>query len=145
MILNRTTLFRILIILSLLLAFGYLWTTANPFWPYWFRQQQIAQDLGVKISDYPQANAFPVGYFRHALKPGMSIAEVHGIVRDYEAAFACDSRNGEVYYYFSSDPSGALRFEIAYDQDMNFDSLGTEDVHQRTISIDGCVPGLPEK
>jgi len=50
-----------------------------------------------------------------------------------------------VYYYLSSDDSRALRFEIAYDRDMNFDSLGTEDVNQRTISVDGCVPGLPGK
>ena len=145
MTMTRSLLPRILIVVGVLLVFGYLWTTANPFWPYWFRQRQIAQDFGVKISDYPQAYAFPVGYFRKVLKPGMPMAEVHGIVRDYESVFTCDSRNGEVYYYFSSEDARALRFEITYDRDMNFDSLGTEDVNQRTIPVDGCVPGLPGK
>jgi hypothetical protein len=119
---------------GLLLAFEPV-TTANPFWPYW-SARQIAQDFRVN-HDYPQAYAFPVGYFRKVLKPGMSIDEVHEIVREYETVYACNSRNGEVYYFFSSDPARALRLEIIYDREMNFDSLGTEDVNQRTISVEG--------
>lgn len=132
---------RVLIVFIVLLMFAALWLSASPYRPYWLQQRQLAGELGVKPGDYPVPEMFPVGYFRARLQPGMPAAEVQTVVRGYEAAYRCDADGWDVYYYFSGDEARALRFVIAYDRDLHFEYLGTEDANQRTISIEGCIAG----
>ncbi|HEY5902506.1 MAG TPA: hypothetical protein VIU39_08130 [Anaerolineales bacterium] len=133
---------RLLVVLLALGVFAVLWAGSSPYRRYWLQQRQLAAGLGVRIGDYPNPDSFPVGYFRDQLRKGMPAAEVHSIVSGYETAYRCADRGEEVYYYFSPDDARALRFTIVYDGSLNFDSLGTEDAHQRTISVEGCTPGL---
>jgi hypothetical protein len=130
-----------LVLLGFLAVLAFLWTTANPYWPYLLRQREMAQDYGVRIRDFPEPARFPLGYFYSVLKPGTSIQEVHQLVAGYEAVFACEARSSEIYYYFSQEDGRGLRFEIQYDGDLKFDSLGREDLNERTISLEGCTPG----
>jgi len=53
--------------------------------------EELASELGVRISDYPYEKSFPVGYFYTVLKPGMTIEEVHKIVRSYKQVLRCKS------------------------------------------------------
>src|SRR5262249_46383763 len=112
---------------------------------YWIQQRMLAKELGVNIDDYPYPHAFPNGYFYSVLKPGMTIEQVHDIVKGYKKVFNCGDY--EVYYYFSSSDSHALKFESNYDlsadkQDYVFLSLEVEDSNSRTIFVDGCTSGL---
>jgi len=137
--------FRLILFICLLLAIIYISFSLNPYWPYWFEQRQLAKELGVKIDDYPSPYAFPDGYFYSVLKPGMTIGQVHNIVKGYRASYNCGL--DEVYYYFSDNDNRAIRFEVDYDyapvgDDYIFINLMTEDDNSRSIHIVGCVPGL---
>jgi hypothetical protein len=139
------SLLSIFILLGLLILCVYLFWSANPYWLYWPQQRQLAQELGVKINDYPASYAFPVGYFHSVLKVGSTTQDVHRVIQGYEKVFRCDNWYGEVYYYFSPDDSNALRFEVQSDENFRFDELRTEDENSRTISVDGCIPGSFEE
>jgi len=108
-------------------------------------QRNLARELGVNIEDYPYPDKFPTGYFSFVLKSGMSIKEVHSLIRGYTSVFRCDKAFEEIYYYFSNNDSKALRFIVYYDMDFKYDELGTEDENSRTILLDGCAPGLFEE
>jgi len=101
----------------------------------------LAQELGVRIDDYPYPKDFPVGYIKTEVKPGMQIAEVHEIVRGYEKVYRC-GKYSEVYYFYSDDDWKALRVEIVYDKMKNFKELRLEDSNSRTIQVFDCIPGL---
>lgn len=132
---------RLLIVLIAVILLAALWAGSSPYRRYWLRQRQLASNLGVRMGDYPNPDIFPVGYFRDRLERGMPVADIHEIVRGYETVYRCDDKTAEVYYYFSGDDARALRFVISFDDGLSFDSLGTEDARQRTISIAGCKPG----
>lgn len=132
---------RVLLVLLVFLMFAALWLSASPYRRFWFQQRELAGELGVRTADYSIPDTFPIGYFRAELQSGMPAADVHAIVRGYEAAYRCEEHAWEVYYYFSRDDARALRFLVAYDSDLRFEYLGTEDSGQRTISVDGCAPG----
>jgi hypothetical protein len=106
-------------------------------------QKELAIELGVEIQDYPYLHSFPSGYFHTVLKPGMTISEVHEIVRGYKKVLHCEDW-AEVYYYFSTELEHAKRFMISYDEG-KFNRFQGEDDDSRTIWTDGCLPGLIEE
>jgi hypothetical protein len=111
------------------------------------KQKDLANQLGIKITDYPYPKAFPEGYFYTVLKPGMTVDEVHHVVQDYEKVYRCRSSAdtrfySEIYYYFSVKDQGALRFEVFYDQKEKFEKLQGEDNNSSTIRTDDCEIGL---
>jgi hypothetical protein len=117
------------------------------YWPYWFKQQQLAGDLKININDYPEPYTFPEGYFVTTLTSGMNIEAVHKLVLGYEKVFHCGE--SEVYYYFSENRENALKFRIFYDEnhlgkERTFLSIISQE-NPSTIGVDGCVPGLLEE
>lgn len=107
-------------------------------------QRDLAKELGVEIPDYPYPVSFPSGYFYTVLKPGMSVSEVHQIVKGYEKVMNC--RNvSEIYYYFSVELEQAKRFKIVYDNDGKFVRFEGEEDDSRTLDTNGCAPGLIEE
>jgi hypothetical protein len=139
--LERTVLFRIVLLVIFPLVLALVWYASNPYRSYLPQQWQLARQLGISIRDYPQPEAFPTGYFRQQLKPGMSIDQVHAVMQGYEGVRACKETNTEIYEYFSKNPARALRFEVVYTPGLVFEGLGTEDPGQRTISVEGCIEG----
>jgi len=101
-------------------------------------QQKWAQKHGVKIEDYPYPAVFPVYYFVGNLKKGDSIEKVHDLLQDYEKVYHCD-KDAELYYFFSSDNSKALRFVIIYDENIRYKSISTEDKNSGFLDTFGCV------
>ncbi len=108
---------------------------------YELMQSDLAEKLGVKIADYPPEEYFPESFFYSALKSGMDISEVHKIVIGYEKVFRC-GKDGEIYYYFSSDGENALGFSIQYNNLGKFVELLGIDESSQPIPLDGCEPGL---
>lgn len=119
---------------------------ANPYWPYILQQRKLAESLGVEIADYPASYAFPAGYFHEILQPGMTLNEVHTIVKGYINVYNCGYK--EVYYYFSNNDNRAIRFEVIYKQvddgEYLFLKLQTEDDNSRSIHVGNCKSGLIE-
>jgi hypothetical protein len=107
-------------------------------------QQELARELGVEIKDYPYPVSFPSGYFYAVLKPGMSVTEVHQIVKGYEKVVNCGNVS-EIYYYFSTEVEQAKRFKIVYDNNGKFLRFEGEEDDSRTLQTDGCIPGLIEE
>lgn len=102
------------------------------------KQQELAREFGVQLDDYP--SSFPAGYFYAVLEPGMSISEVHKIVRGYEEVLHCGD-GMEVYFYLTTDIKDAQRFYIFYDEQARFARLQTEDNDSRRVLPDGCASG----
>jgi hypothetical protein len=135
---------RIIIVATALLltiAFGFLGCKTYGTQQYRAKQSMLADELGVKITDYENSEEFPIGYFISILQPGMNTEEVHTKIIGYEKVYNC-SWWGEIYYFYSSEDNKALRFVIQYDKNLNFEYLQGEDLNSRTISISDCVPGL---
>ncbi len=85
---------------------------------------------------------FPVGYFYSVLKPGMTYAEVHSMVRGYEGVYRCYGFS-KIYYYFSVDDNDAIRFRLTYDGQSKFVELQGEDPDSCTSGWGpGCSVGL---
>jgi len=113
--------------------------------PYQKQQQKLAEQLGVKISDYPYPVSFPESYFVSVLQPGMTPDEVHKVIQGYEKVLNCGNAS-EIYYYFSMSDDNALRFEVFYGIDkFKFEDLQGEDTNSRTIRTVGCTEGLVNK
>ena len=112
--------------------------------PYAAQQKKLAEDYNVRIEDYRWPLQFPVGYFYTILKPGMTVDEVHNIVRGYVKSLNC-GWGSEIYYYYSSDDSKTLRFEIYYDNQFKYSDIMGEDYNSSTLSTNGCWPGLIER
>lgn len=128
----------ILIIFVSLCSYWLIYTFHNPFQR---QQENLAKEFGVRIDDYPFAEAFPEGYFYTILTTEMTINDVHEIVRGYELVYRCKYYS-EIYYYYSSDDDKALRFEILYDDQGFIREFRGEDDDSRTIRVDSCEPGL---
>ena len=107
-------------------------------------QKNLAWELGVRIDDYPYPLGFPSGYFGVVLKPGMSISDVHKIVRAYRQVLHCGD-GMEVYYYLSTDIEDTERFFIFYDEQGRYLRIQGEDNDSR-MNLDGlgCSDGLLE-
>jgi len=108
------------------------------------QQEQVAKALNAKPEDYKNLGEFPFGYFYKHLQKGMTIKDVHGLVREYESVFNCThptSYDKEIYYYYSNNDDVALRFVVFYDDENKFVSLLSEDTNSRSISIKGCTEG----
>lgn len=112
------------------------------------KQEELAITLGVRIKDYPFVTVFPLGYFYTVIKPGMTLDDVHFIIRGYEKVLRCrDSAKDalyykEVYYYFSPRDDEALRFQLFYDEQGRFLEFQGEDEDSRTIMTLGCEEGI---
>jgi hypothetical protein len=132
---------RIISGIVLLLAISLSITGCNP---YKKEQKDLANELGVSINDYPYRSSFPSGYFYSVLEPGMTLDEVHSIIMGYKKVLNCDYRRREVYYYFSTEDTKALRFEIVYDDNLKYWKFRGEDDDSRTIWTKSCEPGLIE-
>lgn len=104
-------------------------------------RRQLAQELGVNIDDFENPYSFPSNYFDSLLQPGMSIAEVHSIVRGYKTVLHCGNTR-EVYYFFSNMKEDAVRLEFIYSESGQFKWRGGEDSDSHSIFIEGCSPGL---
>ena len=103
------------------------------------KQQELAKEFGVNLDDFQYA--FPSEYFYAVLTPGMSMSEVHKIVRGYEQVLHCGDSE-EVYYYLTTDIKDTDRFYIFYDDQGKFKSLQTEDNDSRKALNKYCVSGL---
>jgi hypothetical protein len=135
-------LFRILIAIIGLCSLLWLlpWLKAIP---YISQQQKLAEFLEVDIKDYRQTD-FPYEYFAQALTPGMSIREVHQVVRGYDRVLSCGDYS-EIYYYFHIDDYKAFRYEIMYIE-KRLKEFSTDDIYNSwRISSDGCVDGQLEE
>ena len=141
------------VVLVVLLVGCLIWIAATInlgpyyYWPYWYEQQQLANELNVSINDYPEPYTFPEGYFVATLTSEMRIEAVHKIVLGYEKVFQCGE--SEVYYYFSENGEDALKFRIFYDENHvgeegTFLSIISQE-NSNTIGVDGCIPGLLEE
>jgi len=106
------------------------------------KQQELAKEFGVQMKDYQYA--FPADYFYQVLKPGMSMSEVHDIVRGYEKVLHCGD-DMEVYYYLTTDIKNTQRFYILYDEQFKFTRLQTEDNDSRQVLPNGCSSGPLEE
>lgn len=135
---------KLLIIIGIvgLCSLPWLWPRLKTI-PYLYQQKELAEFLGVDIKDYRQAD-FPYEYFANTLTPGMTIREVHQIMRGYEKVLYCGDYS-EIYYYFSTDDDKSFRYEIMY-AERRFDEFTTDDIYDSwRISIDGCAEGLLEE
>jgi hypothetical protein len=145
--LKKSFMFFCFLLWSIILVIGWLWVVSKNKNPYRNQQENLANDFGVRINDYPYEMNFPLGYFYAVLKPGMSIDEIHKLTRGYEKVDRCrTSITGpfykEVYYYYSSDDLQALRFQMFYDNKEVFTNFQSEDNNSRTISTKDCELGL---
>ena len=132
------------------LAIGLVWFFLQNTNPYQSKQDKLAIEMGVKIADFPYEKSFPASYFNEVLKPGMTIGEVHRIIKGYEKAYRCRSPletyyYREVYYYYSTEDTKALRFQIFYDKQEKYTRLEGEDADSRTILTNDCELGIVEK
>jgi hypothetical protein len=135
---------HMVLIVGLVILFSSVFFVSCAGWgdPYSAERKNLASELGVNLSDYPQLG-FPVNYFYEVLKPGMSSEEVHKMVIGYKAVFLCDG-DSELYYYFSTDDNKADRYLIVYDaKDQIKYTLG-EDPNSRELqnTVHNCNPGL---
>jgi hypothetical protein len=111
------------------------------------QRNNMAKELGIKsIDEYPPPINFPYGYFESLLKPGMSLEEVHKIVRGYKRVLTCNKNKKiyyfeEIYYFYSIDDEKALRMRILYDPEKRFKEIRVEDLNSRTYSVTGCDEG----
>lgn len=131
----------VLIIISSLIVF--LWSVSfrNP---HSIKQAELANYLQVQIEDFPYQYSFPVGYFYSVLRPGMTVDEVHSIVKGYEKVLNCGA-SSEIYYYFSTEDSNALRLEIYYTSQGTYEDIMGEDNNSSTLWTEGCISGLIER
>jgi len=112
------------------------------------KQQTLAGELGVKIDNYNSPAVFPVGYFATVLKPDMTVAEVHQIIRGYQQVLLCDGST-EIYYYFSTEDKSAIRFGIEYNDQGRYKQLEAEKpgsglliISQEALASGTCSYGL---
>jgi len=105
------------------------------------QQKQVAEVFKVDLKNYREVD-FPFQYFDETLKPGMSIKDVHQIMRGYELTFKCQDW-GEVYFYFSKNEKEAFKYMILYDDSGKFESFITDDPYNSMgVSTSSCVKGL---
>jgi hypothetical protein len=133
----------VLVVVLATLFFSSVFLASCASWgdPYSIDRKNLASELRVNLSDYPQLG-FPMNYFYEVLKPGMSSEEVHKIVIGYKAVFLCDG-NKEFYYYFSTDEDKADRFLVGYDANGKLKYTMSEDQNSRILqnSVGNCKPG----
>ena len=129
-------------IISVLFLGSLFWVVpALRSYSYSSQQRQLANTLGVALGNYRETD-FPFQYFDQTLKPGMSIKDVHQIMRGYELTFKCQDW-GEVYFYYSKDEKDAFKYMLLYDDDGKFESFITDDPYNSMgISTSGCAEGL---
>lgn len=108
--------------------------------PYKAAQLELARNLGVEVSNYPNPKIFPVGYFRSVLNQNSTLEDVHKVVSGYKKVYRCGGL-AEIYYYYSEDDGEALRFQIIYNNNLKFKTLQGEDEDSRYLNPNGCVEG----
>ncbi len=138
---KKRILFFILFLASMLFISQLYWIIRAM--PYKEKQNQLAENLGVDIENYRRID-FPSEYFSLALKPGMSIREVHHVMQGYEWVLRCDDY-AEIYFYLTPYSTTSFKYEILYDGKI-YDSLITDDIYDdTTVTTYGCVEGMLEE
>jgi len=102
-------------------------------------QEKIAKILGTQIENFPPSQHFPYGYFDKKLKKGMSLSEVHSIMKGYVSVYRCSDLL-ENYYFISENDNNTLEFSIIYDEDKLFSELISEERGYHFLSPE-CIPG----
>jgi hypothetical protein len=130
-----------ILLLACIILIGYkIWGD-----PYSYERKNLANELGVKTSDYP-GRSFPINYFTDILKPGMSSKEVHQIMRGYTAVFLCNTKSDfptEFYFFLSTDENTSDRILVTYDKKGKLSSTMVEDTNSRYLQnfVSDCVTG----
>lgn len=109
------------------------------------QQEKLAQEFGVKIQDYPYEVSFPVGYFDNVLIPGMTVEEVHGLIKGYVKVFRCFNNSAELYYYYSLDEDKGVDFFVFYDKNRSFTELKSIPSTKNSVGSgdpEACKPGM---
>lgn len=128
----------VLLILSLC-SLPVLWSKVREI-SYAQKQRRLADMLGVNLEEYRKVD-FPRDYFAKTLTAGMSITEVHSIIKGYDLSLKCGDW-AEVYYYFGTNNKESFRYKILYDGE-TYDSFLVDDIYDSMkISVVGCVEGL---
>ncbi len=113
---------------------------------YRLKQETLAERLGVRIQDFPPESYFPAGYFARVLRPGMSVGEVHSLVREYDKVLRCrfdeNFYDREVYYFYSDMDKYVVRFELFYNRQQKYERFQGEDRNSSTLMSEGCETGL---
>ncbi len=136
---KRTSLFVVIIIIVALFI-----VSISGYISHRLKQEHLARELGVRIHDYPGEDIFPVGYFEKVLEPGLTVDQVHNMVKGYTNVFHC-SKDIELYYYFSADDDKATRFAILYTNDGKLHEVISQDPNSHTLNSVVCDPGLIEE
>ena len=103
------------------------------------KQQELAELLDVDIADYPTPNRFPFEYYYTVLEEGMSIDEVHEIVRGYMNVY--HRQRAEIYLFYYEDNSQAMPLKILYDDNFRFVTIVAGDPDSGGITLSGSEPG----
>jgi len=104
----------------------------------------LAKTLQVKIENYPYPESFPIGYFETKLTAGMTIRDVHDVMKGYEKVYSC--QRSEIYYFYSVDGDKATRMLVLYDLNGLFEKIQSEDRNSRYLNgyIKDCSEGQIE-
>ncbi|MGD8456672.1 MAG: hypothetical protein PVF83_09830 [Anaerolineales bacterium] len=95
------------------------------------KEEKLAMEFGVTKDELSRYRyIFPYYYFDEKLEPGMSIKEVHEIIKGYEVMYDCGI--DEIYYFYSTNQRRALRIMVSYGYD-------NEDVKEVYKEGDGWV------
>ena len=149
------------VLLALLVLFGIIFVLLR-FVP--SKEEKLAEVLGVKDELSRYIRGFPILYFDEKLDPGISMQEVHKIVKGYEVMYDCGI--DEVYYFYSTSQRKALRIMVSYgyneedvereykegkgwvnileEEDLYYMYIRGEDDDSWMLGVDGCEMIMPE-
>jgi hypothetical protein len=116
---------------------------------YGTQKRDLANLFGINLVEFEQEKRFPYQYFYDNLADGMTVREVHQIMRRYEKVLKCGDF-AEIYYYFSTDEELAYRYLVGFEQGKYIGSeYGGLQAHEGPMGDswipgykDGCVDGL---
>ena len=127
----------------------YIFGSVRHSYLYGKQEKKLAELFGINLVEYKRNNSFPYQYFVDNLEKGMSVHEVHQVMRGYEKVLKCGEAT-EVYYYYYKDDGLAYRYQIIYDEGKYFgNGYGDFRIHEGTRGDDyllgyenGCMDGL---
>ena len=115
------------------------------------QERKLAELFGINLAEYTRDKFFPYEYFLDNLQEGMTVREVHQVMRGYEKVLKCGDST-EVYYYFYDEDELAYRYQISYYEGKylgnNFGGLQASEgpradlYHTLRGYENGCVDGL---
>jgi len=110
-----------------------------------FEQIKIAHILGVKIKDYPPSQYFPQGYFLLKLQTGMSVEEVHSIMKGYVSVKKCGDDMEQYFFISDKQDMNVLLLDLIFSEEkFLLDKIVTFDRGNNPITTT-CVLGQLEE